>query len=323
MLCLCACHAHLKCLGGQRVPNGMLQGLHSPTGGHVALSGPPHSPHSQPLFFPCVALVMPFSLDTLLELSMTLTRLSRAKSLLDPLVSPLLGEWVASSPLAKAPWYEATEVAQLPLILNKQIEAVKQYASVLFPAPDLIGLLMDLNVPKGGFWHVSEFMTRQGPRTPPQWASHSPAPSLHVTASWTHGRSWSSRLPEIDPCPWRIPPQAAALGRCNRGPPTSNRVHPLWPPSIGRGPSLCREEEEAAGHLVECGIAWVFHPDNPRFPPVDTGDGAHLHALGVRDVDFGADEGVVGTMLGFVWGGGGGLGEAGLSLIGGGDGSIR
>ena len=36
---------------------------------------------------------------------------------------------------------------------------MKQYASVLFPAPELIGLLMDLNVPKGGFRHVLEFMT--------------------------------------------------------------------------------------------------------------------------------------------------------------------
>ena len=65
-------------------------------------------------------------------------------------------------PFGPGPLYEATEVAQLPLIRNKQIEAVKQYASVLFPAPKLIGLLMDLNVPKGGFRHVSEFMTRRG-----------------------------------------------------------------------------------------------------------------------------------------------------------------
>ena len=93
---------------------------------------------------------------------MTLTRFSGAKSLCDPLVSQLLGEWVASSPWAKAWWYEATEVAQLPLIRNKQIEAVKQYASVLFPAPELIGLLMDLNVPKGGFRHALEFMTHGG-----------------------------------------------------------------------------------------------------------------------------------------------------------------
>ena len=105
---------------------------------------------------------MPFSRDTLLKPSMTLKRLRGAKSLRDSLVSQLLGEWVDSSPLAKARWYEATEVAQLPVIRNKQIEAVKQYASVLFPAPELIGLLMDLNVPKGGLWHVSEFMTRRG-----------------------------------------------------------------------------------------------------------------------------------------------------------------
>ena len=93
---------------------------------------------------------------------MTLPRLSGAKSLRHSLVPQLLGEWVASSPLAKARWYEATEVAQLPVIRNKQIEAMKQYASVLFPAPELIGLFMDLNVPKGGFRHVSEFMTRWG-----------------------------------------------------------------------------------------------------------------------------------------------------------------
>ena len=66
---------------------------------------------------------------------MTLTRLSGAKSLRDPLVSQLLGEWVASSPLAKARWAEATEVGYPTLIRNKQKEAVKQYASMLFPAP--------------------------------------------------------------------------------------------------------------------------------------------------------------------------------------------
>ena len=66
---------------------------------------------------------------------MMLMRLSGAKSLRHPLVSQLLGEWVASSPLAKARWYQATEVAQLPIIRNKQTEAVKQYASIFFPAP--------------------------------------------------------------------------------------------------------------------------------------------------------------------------------------------
>ena len=93
---------------------------------------------------------------------MTLTRLGGAKSLRDPPVSQLLGAWVASSPLAKARWYQATAVAQLALIRNKQIEAVKQYESVLFLAPESIGSVIDLNVPKGGFRHVSEFMTRRG-----------------------------------------------------------------------------------------------------------------------------------------------------------------
>ena len=60
---------------------------------------------------------------------MTLTCLSGAKSLCHSLVLPLLGEWVASSPLAKARWYEATEVAQLPLIRSKQIEAMKPLSS--------------------------------------------------------------------------------------------------------------------------------------------------------------------------------------------------
>ena len=111
--------------------------------------------------FPCIALVMPFSRDTLTELYMTLVRLSGAKSLRDPVVSRLLGEWVASSPLARARWSEATEVGYPSLICDKQKKAVKQYAYLLFPARDHIGLLMDLNVPKLGFRHVSEYMSRR------------------------------------------------------------------------------------------------------------------------------------------------------------------
>ena len=76
-----------------------------------------------------LSLATPFS--GLLSNSMLLTRFSGARSLQDPSVSQFLGEWVASSPLAKPRWYEATEVAQHPLIRNKQLEAVKQYASVL------------------------------------------------------------------------------------------------------------------------------------------------------------------------------------------------
>ena len=98
--------------------------------------------------FPCIALVMPFPRDTLTDVNMTLVRLTGAKRLRDLLVSRLLGEWVASSPLARARWSEATEVGYPSFIRDKQKQAVKQYASHLFPPPDLIGLLMDLNVPR-------------------------------------------------------------------------------------------------------------------------------------------------------------------------------
>ena len=93
---------------------------------------------------------------------MTLVHLSGAKSLRDPSVSQLLGEWVAHSPLAKARWAEATVGGYPSLICDKQIVAVKQYASLLFPARDFIGLLMELNIPQKGFRHISELMTRRG-----------------------------------------------------------------------------------------------------------------------------------------------------------------
>ena len=90
-------------------------------------------------------------------------------------------------------------------------------------------------------------------------------------------------------------------------------------------------EEEATGHLVELGVVWVFHPDDPRFPPVNTGDGDHLHTRGVRD--FGADEGVVGTIPPLLGGGGvvlaagvafvAGRGSGGAFLVGRGGSSIR
>ena len=168
---------------------------------------------------------------------MTLTRLSGAKSLRDPLVSQLLGEWVASSPLAKAGWAEDTEVGYPTLLRNKQKEAVKQYASMLFPAPHLIGLLMEPNVTKTGYRHLSAFMTRRGldytaatghrPRIPapyPQqafldtWKELVKAPELRppvvVSDPPASGRSWpihswaryiQSRPPLVDTIHWTRP----------------------------------------------------------------------------------------------------------------------
>ena len=158
---------------------------------------------------------------------MTLTRLSGAKSLQDPFVSQLLGEWVASSPLSKARWYEATEVAQLPVIRNQQAEAVKQYASVLFPAPKLIRLLMDLNVPGGSFRHVSEFMTRQ-------WAAYTAATGLPFPRPIpSRDRFMDTWKESVKPLPLNRPVSVAS-------PPTSGRSWPLqsWARYIKSHPPL-------------------------------------------------------------------------------------
>ena len=64
------------------VHNGMVEGLHSLRVGCLGLT-----PH-------CVPLVMLFSCHALVKLSMTLARLSAAKSLCYPAVSQLLGELV-------------------------------------------------------------------------------------------------------------------------------------------------------------------------------------------------------------------------------------
>ena len=65
-------------------------------------------------------------------------------------------------PLSRARWSEATDVGYPSLIRTKQVVAVKQYASFLFPAPDFVGLLMHHNVTKTGFLHLSDIMTRGG-----------------------------------------------------------------------------------------------------------------------------------------------------------------
>ena len=140
---------------------------------------------------------------------MTLTRLSGAKGLRNPLVSQLPSEWVA-----KGRWYEATQVAQLPLIRNKEIEAMERYASVLFPAPEWIGRLMDLIVPNSGFQLVSEFMTRGGghrhDRTGPG------IPPTHLFARPLHGHR-----ERVGKAPW------AVATRVHAEPPSSAYFLPL------------------------------------------------------------------------------------------------
>ena len=156
---------------------------------------------------------MPFCRDTVTKLSMTLVHFSGAKSLWDPSISQLLGEWVASSPLANARWAQATDVGYPSLIRNKQKEALKQYASLLFPAPDLIGLLMDLNVPKLGFRHMSEYMSRRGSADTAATGLPFPKP---IPTRDTFTDTWKKLVTPLDLRPPVSIPDAPASG-------------PFWP----------------------------------------------------------------------------------------------
>ena len=102
---------------------------------------------------------------------------------------------------------------------------MKQYASHLFSAPDLIGLLMALNVPKVGFSHMLEYMSRRGSvytaLTGPPFAKPIPTPEA-FTDAW---KELVTPLTYDHPCPSPIPQRVGALGRYPHGPGTSNHAH--------------------------------------------------------------------------------------------------
>ena len=118
------------------------------------------------------------------------------------------------------------EVGYPSLMRTKQKEAVKPYASPLFPAPDLIGLLMDLNVTtKLGFRHVSEYMSLRGSAS--TVATGLPFP-LPIPTRDTFTDTWKQLVTPLDqrpPVSVLHPPRVGALGRYPHGPGTSNHVH--------------------------------------------------------------------------------------------------
>ena len=102
------------------------------------------------------------------------------------------------------------EVGYPSLIRTKQGEAVKQYAPHLFPAPDLIGLLMDLNVPKLGFRHVSEYMRRRGSAYTAATGLPFPRP---ISTRDTFTDTWKELVTPLDLRPPVTVPNPPASGR--------------------------------------------------------------------------------------------------------------
>ena len=93
---------------------------------------------------------------------MMLVRLSGATSLRDSKCSDLLAQWMSSSPLIRARFTEAMDHAPLPAVHKTKVQAIRTYAEALFPAPYLIGLLLELGTPRSGFRVLSEYITRRG-----------------------------------------------------------------------------------------------------------------------------------------------------------------
>ena len=57
---------------------------------------------------------------------------------------------------------EAMDHAPLPGVHKTKVQAIYTYAEALFPAPYLIGLLLELGAPRSGFRVLSEYITRRG-----------------------------------------------------------------------------------------------------------------------------------------------------------------
>ena len=96
------------------------------------------------------------------EPNMMVVQLSGATNLRDSKCSDLLAQWMSSSPLIRARFSEAMDHAPLPVVHKTKVQAIRTYAEALFPAPYVIGLLLELGAPWSGFRVLSQYITRWG-----------------------------------------------------------------------------------------------------------------------------------------------------------------
>ena len=85
------------------------------------------------------------------QLNMMLVRLNGATGLRNSKPSNQLAQWMSLSPLMRAHVTEAMDHAPLPAVRKTKVQAIGTYAEALFPAPYLIGLLLELGAPRFGF----------------------------------------------------------------------------------------------------------------------------------------------------------------------------
>ena len=169
----------------------------------------------------------PYSVFT--ELNMMFVRLSGATNLRDSKCSDLLAQWMSSSRLIRARFTEAMDHAPLPAVQKFKVQAIFTYAEALFPAPYLIGLLLELGAPWSGFCVLSAYINRQGgayiARTGPPF----PRP-IHTRDQFD--ATWKSLT-----APLALSPQMECAD-----PPSSGRCWPLrsWAQYVQCRPALCQ-----------------------------------------------------------------------------------
>ena len=173
--------------------------------------------------------VMSYPPSVFTKLNMMLVRLSGATHLRDSKCSDLLAQWMSSSPLIRARFAEAMDHAPLPAVHKTKVQAIRLYAEALFPAPYLIGLLLELGAPRSGFRVLYEYITRRGDAYTARTGLPFQRP---IPTRDQFDTTWKSLT-----APLALSPP----GDC-ADPPSSGRCRPLrsWAQYVQSRPALCQ-----------------------------------------------------------------------------------
>ena len=173
--------------------------------------------------------VMSYPYSVFTELNMMVVRLSGATSLRDSKCSDLLAQWMSSLPLNWARFSEAMDHAPLSAVHKTKVQAIRTYAEALFPAPYLIGLLLELGAPRSAFRVLSEYITRWGDAYTARTGLLFPRP---IPTRDQFDATWKSLT-----APLALSPPVECAD-----PPSSGRCWPLrsWAQYVQSRPALCQ-----------------------------------------------------------------------------------
>ena len=110
-----------------------------------------------------------------------------------------------------------------------KVQAIRTYAEALFPAPYLIGLLLELGAPRSGFRVLSEYITRRGDAYTARTGQPFPRP---IPTRDQFDATWKSLT-----APLALSPPVECAD-----PPSSGRCWPLrsWAQYVQSRPALCQ-----------------------------------------------------------------------------------